>query len=112
MSEFNEPWKREVREVCQQDYPALVDCNGDEVFDGHAVDMPAAAYASSSHELIDRIAACVNFCREFPTHTLVGRHIKYMTSKEDFADPVFGKECPDGFVACTLIPVRKETPSE
>jgi hypothetical protein len=55
----------------------------------------------------ERIVACVNFCREFPTSALEGRHLKYIHAKDDIQWD-HGGGTPDGFVACTLLPVVKD----
>lgn len=53
-----------------------------------------------------RIVACVNFCRQFPTDYLEGRQLVYIHSEDDLRHP---KDLvPEGFVACTLLPIQKD----
>ena len=49
------------------------------------------ATGEASREDLDRIVACVNFCREFSTKWLQGRKLRF-----------------DGFLICQLIPAAKE----
>lgn len=56
-----------------------------------------------------RILACLNFCREFPTSAIDGRHLKYITAETELKSP-FDNRDAEGWVACTLLPVVKDEP--
>ena len=56
------------------------------------------------HANAERIVACVNFCRQFPTEFIKNRQMVYIKDKKQL-NAVPAKE----FVACSLIPVAKNS---
>jgi hypothetical protein len=62
----------------------------------------------------ERAAACVNFCRQFPTEWLATHQLVYIDSQTNIptCQPKTLANIPgfSGLVACTLIPVAKNQP--
>lgn len=107
MSEFNEPWHREH----QIDGDNLIrgkhwkrgvgDCG---IVCGYTGDFSGfGRLFVPSSEQMDRIVACVNFCRNVPTKFLLA------TTAEHVIDDRFWKLQPDGSYALGFQP---ETPTE
>jgi hypothetical protein len=71
-----EPW-RHITGKCL-DY--IADANGNSVLGDAALDDPVMP----SSEEMERIVACVNFCREFNTEFLKTHHLKHLTEDSGF----------------------------
>lgn len=65
-------------------------------------------------ELAERIVACMNFCRQFPTEFLQYRVLVKLTGQENGELRGSLGDIPglDGLVACVMIPVAKEPVNE
>lgn len=90
--------------------PWTVFGNGEYCEIDHACDGGVVGCERLNKEDAERIVACVNFCRQFPTEALLNRQLVYVTDKSEFV----GKSCAelegfDGFVAVTMAPVVKES---
>lgn len=57
----------------------------------------------------ERIVACLNFCREFPTEKLKGLRLRYLNGSEEIVPPSYA-QLPgfEGFVAAVMLPVVKD----
>ena len=71
-----EPWKY----VTGQCLDYIADANGNSVLGDAALDDPVMP----SSEEMERIVACVNFCREFNTEFLKTHHLKHLTEDSGF----------------------------
>lgn len=99
MSQYGEPWKA-VKFYAGTDY-GVEDVNHQHAWDGVGV---------TDQKTAERIAACVNFCQEFPTEQLVNRRLLYVTKDSELV----GKSLADiegfkGLMAVTLTPFVEDT---
>jgi hypothetical protein len=95
-----EPWK--ARKNAFGDY-LIADSRGSPVIGGGTDD----AY-SADREDAERIVACVNFCRQFPTAWLQGRQLVRIDDASQLVHKSLADiEGFDGLVACKLIPVAR-----
>jgi hypothetical protein len=94
-----EPWKIVGKELCDAKGSEIIRIEDDGMGEG---DNCPHFWAEVDQADMERIVACVNFCRQFPTKSLTGRQMLYM--------PDGAYTLPPMAVLIAVVPNEKENP--